>query len=83
MRNSSQTTVARIHEGMNRGNVGTRNFVDSLLSRVRFYQSCCRRSMALFGVQLGIAPRSLALVPAQSTPAMRQRKTWPTPVHLG
>jgi hypothetical protein len=83
MRKSSQTTVVRIHEGMNRGNVDGRDYVDSLLSRVRIHQSRLMRSFALICAQLGIAPRSLALAPIQGRPAMCQAKNWSTPESLG
>ncbi len=83
MRNSSQTTVVRIHGvDMNRGNVDVREYVDSLLSSVHFYQSRFMRLFALVCARLGITPRSLALVPIQSKPATRPTGVWLVPASL-
>lgn len=83
MRTSSHRTIVRIHVDMNRGNGKVRDYVESLLSRMRFFQSRLMRSLAHFGASWGIAPRSFALIPIQGRPATAQGQTWPTPENLG
>ncbi len=85
MRNSSITTVERLHAfDMERGVVDSlQNCDGSLLSRVRFYWSRIQRSFARLAAQMGMTPRSFAPAILRSGPSMPQLKSRQRRANLG